>query len=227
METKTKNTDRAIGKIRTVLFDLDGTLTDSGPGIMNSVCYAMRKAGYGIPEEAVLRSFIGPPLDESFRKVCAVTQEEAHRLIDLYREYYSEKGIFENTLYEGVAEMLRALKQAGIRLCMATSKPEKYAVQIAEHFEIASYFETIGGAYMDGRRTDKQEVIEYVLQRSGITDRGTVLMVGDRKYDLTGARKAGLMSAAVLYGYGSREELEAEKPDLIIETPGEITSIFR
>lgn len=221
-----KENSRISRKIQTVLFDLDGTLTDSGPGIMNSVCYAMKKAGYEIPEESVLRSFIGPPLHESFRITCGITDEEAHRMVALYREYYEERGMLENTLYEGVIEMLADLKQAGMRLFMATSKPEKYARLIAEHFGIASCFDAIGGACMDGTRTDKQEVIEYVLKENGIVDRSTVLMVGDRKYDIEGARKAGLASAAVLYGYGSREEMEKAHPDLIVDIPQEIAEVL-
>lgn len=217
---------RWIDRIQTVLFDLDGTLTDSGPGIMNSVKYAMQKAGYEIPDEAVLRSFIGPPLLDSFRVTCGITDEEVYQMIALYREYYEEKGMLENTLYEGVTEMLASLKDAGKGIFMATSKPEKYARLIAEHFEIAPYFDAIGGACMDGTRTEKQEVIEYVLRENGIGDRSTVLMVGDRKYDIEGGKCAGLAAAAVLYGYGSREELEKAKPDLIIETPEELTEIL-
>ena len=128
-------------------------------------------------------------------------------MVALYREYYGEKGIFENRVYDGVPEMLDTLKRAGIRILMATSKPEKYAKLIADHFDFAKYFELIGGACMDGTRTVKEEVIEYVLETCGIS------------HDIVGAKKCGLHSIGVLYGYGSREELEASGAERIADTP--------
>lgn len=210
----------------TVLLDLDGTITDSGPGIMGGVRYALEKHGMDVPEEEQLRSFIGPPLKDQFRNFCGITDEEAAEMVTSYREYYSERGIFENCVYDGVAMLLKRLKDAGIAVVMATSKPEKYAVQIAEYFGIAGYFDFIGGALMDGTRTEKSEVIEYVLTSCGVEDRSTVVMVGDRRYDIEGAKKAGLHSMGVLYGYGSREELENAAPDHIAETPEEAGRIL-
>ena len=208
-------------RYKTVLFDLDGTITDSGTGIMNAIRYAVRKYGLAEPEEAVLRSFIGPPLKEQFRKVFSLSEEEGRRMVALYREYYGEKGIFENRVYDGVPEMLDTLKRAGIRILMATSKPEKYAKLIADHFDFAKYFELIGGACMDGTRTVKEEVIEYVLETCGIPEeeREYTVMVGDRSHDSVGAKKCGLHSIGVLYGYGSREELEASGAERIADTP--------
>ena len=125
--------------IRTVLFDLDGTITDSGPGIMNGVRYALKKAGMREASEEELRSFIGPPLKEQFRDFCGITDEEAAEMVRLYREYYTEKGIFENAVYDGVISMLSQLKAAGLQILLATSKPEKFAKIIAEHFDFARY----------------------------------------------------------------------------------------
>lgn len=191
----------------TAIFDLDGTITDSGQGIMNAIRYAVKK--HALPEisDEVLRSFIGPPLKEQFQSVFGLSEEEGVVMVSTYREYYSDKGIFENRVYDGVQEMLEGLKTAGIRILMATSKPEKYAKQIAEHFGFDKYFDFIGGACMDGRRTDKYEVIEYVLESCAVA-RETAVMIGDRSHDVTGAKKAGLNSIGVLYGYGSKEELE-------------------
>ena len=212
-------------KIHTLLFDLDGTITDSGPGIMNSVRYALQKAGRKAADDEELRSFIGPPLHGQFQKFCGITEEEALEMVSLYREYYKDRGIFENSVYDGVIPMLERVRADGYKVLLATSKPERFAEIIAEHFGFAQYFDFIGGANMDGSRTDKREVIEYVLVSCGVDDRDGVLMIGDRRYDIEGARRAGVHSRGVLYGYGSREEIESAKPDFIAETPDEISRI--
>ena len=152
-------------KITTVLFDLDGTLTDSGPGIMNSVKYALEKAGEPVPKIEELRKFIGPPLKGQFMEHCGISEERAAEMVTLYREYFTVTGIFENSVYDGVEEMLKTLKEAGIKIAMATSKPEKFAKIIADHFGLAKYFDVIGGACMDETRTEKQDVIHYVLEQ--------------------------------------------------------------
>ena len=138
-----------------VLFDLDGTLTDSGLGIMNSVQYALKKIGRGVENLEELKCFVGPPLAQQFAKFCGFSDEKGHQMVEFYREYYEGKGMLENAVYDGIPEVLEQLKNAGIRLAVATSKPEKYARKIAEHFKIAPYFEFIGGANMDGSRTKK------------------------------------------------------------------------
>ncbi len=205
-----------------VLFDLDGTLTDSGPGIMNSVQYALKKVGKEVEHVEDLKCFVGPPLAQQFAKFCGISEEEGHRMVELYREYYEPKGMLENMVYEGIPEVLSALQEAGVRLAVATSKPEKYARRIAEHFGIASYFEFIGGANMDGSRTKKSEVIEYVLEVCNVQERQKVLMIGDRKHDVLGARSCGLSALGVLYGYGDREELEQAGAEWIVDTPAQI-----
>ncbi|MEE1087175.1 MAG: HAD-IA family hydrolase [Schaedlerella sp.] len=213
--------------IHTILFDLDGTLTDSGEGIINSVEYTLKKYGFEVEDREQLRSFVGPPLAAQFSKYCGFSKEEGHRAVDVYREYYQVKGIFENTVYDGILDVLKDLKDRGYQICMATSKPEKFAKIIAEHFGFAQYFDVIAGSLMDGGRVNKDEVIEYVLDACGVTDRDTVLMVGDRCYDINGAKKAGTHSMGVLFGYGSREELEEAGAELIAETPEDIARLIK
>ena len=209
---------------KTAIFDLDGTVTDSGQGIMNAIRYAVKK--HALPEisEETLRSFIGPPLKEQFQSVFGLSENKGADMVATYREYYSDKGIFENRVYDGVPEMLEGLKTAGVRILMATSKPEKYAKQIAGYFGFDKYFDFIGGACMDGRRTDKYEVIEYVLKSCSVV-RETAVMIGDRSHDVTGAKKAGLNSIGVLYGYGCKEELEKAGAGELAALPSDVVEI--
>ncbi len=215
-------------KYKTAIFDLDGTITDSGPGIMNSIRYALKKRGLPELPEEELRRFIGPPLKERFQAVFGLTEEESVQMTADYRGYYGEKGIFENSVYEGVPEMLERLRASGVRILMATAKPEYYARIIAGHFDFAKYFEFIGGSCMDGRRTDKHEVIEYVLETCSVSheDRESTVMIGDRSNDMTGAGKSGIHSLGVLYGYGSREELEGAGAQALAETPGKAADLI-
>ena len=192
-----------------ILFDLDGTLTDPGVGITNSVAYALERYGVSVPDRRTLYPFIGPPLVESFQRYYAFSPADARAAVDVYREYFADRGIFENELYPGIPELLARLRGAGLKLVMATSKPEEFARRIAEHFGIAQYFDCIAGAAMDETRTHKHEVIEYALERCGNPDRGAVLMVGDREHDVLGAARCGIRCLGVLYGYGSRDELLA------------------
>lgn len=206
----------------TYLFDLDGTLTDPGAGIKNSIRYALDR--YGLPSlsEEVLDSFIGPPLLDSFDRYCGVTAAEARHLLQLYREYFSEKGIFENVVYDGIPDVLAELRRRGATLCVATSKPEPFAKRILTHFALDGYFDFIGGSTMDETRTEKADVIAYVLEQGKLAPTGTV-MVGDRIYDIEGGRQNGLAAAGVLYGYGSREELAGA--DHLLPTPADILNI--
>ena len=190
-----------------ILFDLDGTLTDSAPGILNSVRYACRKLGLEIPPEATLRKFLGPPLIESFRVLLGLPDSEAGRALAAFREYFPTKGLFENDVYPGVPALLADLKAAGKTVGLATSKPEEYARQIMAHFDLAQYCDFICGATLDETRTDKAEVIAYALETAGITDKRGVVMVGDREHDVLGAKKNGLPCIGAVYGYGTAEEL--------------------
>lgn len=213
-------------KYTTVLFDLDGTITDSKPGILNSIRYALNKYGLEVPSDDQLQTFIGPPLKEQFMEVFGMTEEQGNRMVEAYREYYGEKGIFENRVYDGVPELLRELREHGMKILMATAKPELYARRIAEHFDFAGYFDFIGGACMDGRRTDKYDVIEYVLESCRITDRSRAVMVGDRRHDMEGAVRAKIGSLGVLYGYGSREELAKAGAGALADNPQEAAEIL-
>lgn len=212
-------------KITTVLFDLDGTLTDSGPGIMNSVKYALEKAGEPVPKTDELRKFIGPPLKGQFMEHCGISEERAAEMVTLYREYFTVTGIFENSVYDGVEEMLKTLKEAGIKIAMATSKPEKFAKIIADHFGLAKYFDVIGGACMDETRTEKQDVIHYVLEQCEEKELDKIVMIGDRSYDVIGGHAEGLKVIGVLYGYGDLKELSQASADALARTPQEVADL--
>ena len=193
---------------QTILFDLDGTLTDPGEGITNSVAHALFRMGRPTESRESLYRYIGPPLHGAFMEFCGFSSDEAHRAIACYREYYRDRGIFENRVYDGIPSLLAALKAAGRMVLVATSKPEEFAVRILEHFGIAQYFDCIAGASMDSSRSKKADIIAYALQRVGVTDVSDVVMVGDREHDVIGARAFGMDSIGVLFGYGSEQELQ-------------------
>lgn len=212
-------------KYSTVLFDLDGTLTDSAPGIINSVLYALDKFGMSA-DPAELRGFLGPPLDYSFSHFFGFSPEQTENAIKYYREYFSVTGLFENEPYEGVEAMLTGLRASGKKILLATSKPETFAKRILERFELAQYFDLICGATMDTSRSRKADVIRYALAESGTTDLSDAIMIGDRHHDVDGARECGLDCIGVLYGYGSREELETAGAVHIAETVGELENLL-
>ncbi|MBQ4417629.1 MAG: HAD family hydrolase [Butyrivibrio sp.] len=201
-----------------LLFDLDGTLTDSAPGIMNSVRYALKHFGVQERADAPLQLFVGPPLIASFKKYYGFSPEQAEEAVSVYREYFVPNGMFENSVYPGIPETLQDLKENGKHLVVTTAKPEPFARQILEHFGLLPYFEFVGGATFEETRTKKSEVIAYVMETLGITDKTSALMIGDREDDVLGARENGLDCAAVLYGYGSMEELMAVSPKFLMDT---------
>lgn len=206
-----------MDKFTTLLFDLDGTLTDSQEGLVNCMKYAIEKMGFEMPEDT--QKFLGPPLYQSFAEFLGMNEEQVNKAVAIFRERYSTIGLFENRVYDGVPEMLQRLKDGGLRLMVATSKPRDYAVRILERFGLLPFFEAVGGAELDGTRNYKHEVIEYVLEKAGITDRSGVLMIGDRKQDVLGAHKTGLKCMGILWGYGPYEELTEAGADFIAETP--------
>ncbi len=205
------------------LFDLDGTLTDPALGITNSIIYALEKMGREIPPRESLYSFIGPPLIQSFQSL-DMTEEEAERALQIYREYFSVKGLFENTVYDGIPNALSQLNDCGIKLLLATSKPELYAKQIIEHFGLDKYFTAIYGASMDEKRVDKADVIRYAAKSAGIANLNKAVMIGDRMHDILGAKKNGIVSIGVLWGYGSEDELKEAGADYIVGTLSEMVS---
>ena len=212
-------------RYETVLFDLDGTLTDPGVGITNSVAYALEKYGIKEGDRRALYKFIGPPLHESFELFYGFSKEMSMEAVAFYREYYSGRGIFECVVYEGVKELLSRLKDAGTTLLVATSKPEMFARMVLGHFGLMEYFDYVAGANMDGTRTKKDEVIRYAMTEGNVWEVSAALMVGDREYDVLGAKRPGIASAGVLYGYGGFEELTRAGADYVVEEAGEIAGI--
>lgn len=210
----------------TVLFDLDGTLTDPGLGITNSVMYALNKFNIKVEDRTSLYKFIGPPLRESYAKYYHLSDEEITRAVAYYREYFSDKGIYENELYDGITEVLKQIKSSGRQVILATSKPEEFAVEILRYFQIDQYFDFAACATMDRTRNNKADVIAYALELGKVTDLQSTVMIGDREYDINGAKAAGLDSIGVLYGYGSREELESAGATYIAERVGDIMSFL-
>ena len=200
-----------------VLFDLDGTLTDPGIGITNSVMYALKKYNIEVKDRSELYKFIGPPLVDSFEKYYGFSKEEAEQAVVYYREYFREKGLYENTIYDGSEKLLSDLKASGKKVVLATSKPQEFAEIILKHFQIDRYFDVVAGATMDGTRSKKTDVILYALAACGVEDKSQVVMVGDREHDIIGAKNAGLDSIGVLCGYGDREELETAGATHVVE----------
>lgn len=210
-----------------ILFDLDGTLTDSQEGIMNSIEHGLACYGIRVEDRSSLRPFLGPPLIDSVMKYYGFDREKAAEFVVKYREYFSTRGLFENRVYPGVEKLLKTLKEAGYTLMLATSKPDGFSRQILEHFGLDHYFAFIGGATMDERRTHKGDVIRYVLESNGLTDRlEEVMMVGDRENDVLGAKENGIEVIGVLYGYGDREELESAGADHIVENVEDIAALL-
>ena len=209
-----------------ILFDLDGTLTDPAEGITNSVAYALEHYGIEVGDKRELECFIGPPLVDSFMKYYGFEREKAYEAVEVYREYFRDRGIFENELYDGILDLLRDLKAAGKTVIMATSKPEGFAVRIAEHFGFREYFDLIAGSTMDSSRVKKHDVIEWALKEAGITDRSECIMVGDRHHDVDGAKQSKIKSVGVLWGYGSDAELKEAGADVIAFTVDELREIL-
>jgi phosphoglycolate phosphatase len=208
-----------------ILFDLDGTITDSGIGITNSVIYALKKFGIEVKDRSELRRFIGPPLLYSFENFYNLSKDESKNAVEYYREYYREKGIFENLVYDGFEDLLKKLIANNKTLVVATSKPHVFAKQILEHFNLAKYFTFIAGDEFDGTRGKKADVIKYALESCNIDDLSKVIMVGDREHDILGAKSVGIDSMGVLFGYGDRDELENAGADFIANTTDEIGEI--
>jgi phosphoglycolate phosphatase len=210
----------------TVLFDLDGTLTDPGEGITNSVAYALSKYGIEVRDRSELYKFIGPPLRDSFMKYYGFPEDKALQAIEYYREYFRDRGIFENRVYEGVEDMLRQLHAKGKRLVLATSKPEEFALRILEHFDLKKYFTVVAGASMDSSRSKKGDVIAYAISLCESFDKYTAVMVGDREHDVIGAKENSLRCIGVFYGYGSEVELKNSGADYIVATPSDIIDLI-
>lgn len=212
---------------KVILFDLDGTLTESGEGITKSVQYALEKLGQPEPDLKKLEVFVGPPLLQQFMKYADLDEETAVRAVEYYRERYTDIGIFENQVYPGVEDMLDKLRGKGYILAVASSKPERFVKKVLDHFDLTKYFHEIVGSEMNGGRTSKADVIEEALDRLHMGDhRDQVIMVGDKEHDVFGARKAGLKCLVVSYGYGSEDELKNAMPLKIVDSAQEVLDFF-
>lgn len=215
-----------------ILFDLDGTLTDPKIGITSSVQYALRAFGIDEPNLDKLEPFIGPPLTDSFMEFYDFTKEQAQQAVVKYRERFDKQGIYENTMYEGIDKMLSVLKEHGKILSIASSKPTPLVMRVLEHFRIKRYFDYIVGSEFDGTRSKKEEVVAYALEQMApdLQDarerKERVAMVGDRKFDVEGAKAFGLTSVGVSFGYASEGELEAAGADYIVDTVSELEELL-
>lgn len=214
-------------KYHYLLFDLDGTLTDPKIGITKCVAYALESFGIQVTDLDTLTCFIGPPLLDSFMEYYSFSEKEAAKAVEKYRERFSAIGILENSVYPGIEELLKKLTDLGFQLILATSKPSVYAKQILTFFHLESYFTFLSGSELDGRRTAKGEVIAYALEKCLITDRSQVLMIGDRKHDILGAKENKIDSMGVLFGYGTKEELLLAGADYIVESVEEMYHFFK
>lgn len=203
------------------LMDLDGTISDPKEGITKSVAYALNYYGIQVENLDTLEKFIGPPLSDSFQDFYGFDREKSLEAVEKYREYFKDKGIFENELYPGMEHLLKTITEQGGKIVLATSKPEVFAKRILEYFQISEYFTFAAGSTLDTTRNKKADVIRYALDTLGITPEEAV-MIGDREHDVIGAKKNGMECIGVLFGYGDREELENAGADVIVETVEEL-----
>lgn len=208
---------------KAVLFDLDGTLTDSGEGIINCAILALEHFGLPIPSREEMRVFVGPPLHESFIKH-GVPADKADEAVAVYRSRYIPIGKYENTPYPGIRELLETLQENGCKLYVATSKPEGMSKDILNHFDLAKYFTLVCGASMDTSRNTKEAVIAYLLEQSG--EKGNMVMVGDTKFDVIGAKHHGIPAIGVSWGYGKVEDMVEAGAAAIAHTPEELLRLL-
>ena len=209
-----------------LIFDLDGTLTDSSPGIFNALRYAFREMGEAVPADEALRLFVGPPLLEPLTALYGFSVEKAEEFVRIFRVYYDKKGVYENSPYTGVPEMLSGLAEAGFILAVATTKPERMAYRVTDHFDLTKYFSAIAGATSE--HNSKADSIRLVFDRLGISGdkRGECLMIGDRRHDVRGAEECGIDCLGVRYGFSDGDELEKAGAKYITETVGETRRFF-
>jgi phosphoglycolate phosphatase len=210
-------------KYQHILFDLDGTLTDSGPGIRNAVRHALKRYGIKENDENNLNRFIGPPLYDSFIRFYGIDEKEAEKGENYFREYYRDIGIFENSVYDGIEKCLKDLIGGGAKLYIATSKPDFMAEKVLSHFDLKKYFTAVAGADIENGRRTKSAVLEMLLSDHPEINSENAVMVGDREHDIFGASNFGIKGIGVLWGYGSKAELENSGADFIANTPQELS----
>lgn len=210
-----------------ILFDLDGTLSNSAEGITKCIQYALEYYGITVEDRKELERFIGPPLEECFIQWYDFSEAKAAEAKIKTREYFSTKGIWENKLYQGVQDLLQVLKQQGKTILLATSKPQVYAEQILDQHHIKEYFDFVGGSMLDGTRSKKADVIAYILEQMKLSNNQECIMVGDTKHDILGAKENNMDSIGVLYGFGSKEEVEKAEPTYIVTEVKDILEIIQ
>ena len=209
-----------------LFFDLDGTLTDPAEGICGCIRYALEKDGRPTGPMEEYFPWIGPPLEYSFREFAGVSEADIPRLVSYYRERFSTIGLFENRVYPGIHEMLAALKAAGARMAIATGKPTVFTERILDRFDLRQYFDCVNGITLGIQPETKAQVIARGMEQLGATDRGRCVMIGDRKHDVAGARACGIPCVGVLYGYGSREELETAGATDTVESVAQLQTLL-
>jgi len=212
--------------VDTILFDLDGTITDPKTGITKSVQYALESFDINVENPDDLTNFIGPPIRQSFKSFYGFDDTGVEKAVEKFRERYLAKGIYENIMYTGIDTMLKKLIDDGKTLIIATSKPTAQAKIVLSHFCLYKYFTYVSGAEMNGDRSDKSEVIQYALEQTNIKDLSRCIMIGDRKHDIIGAKTAGIKSIGVLYGYGDHNELSDAGADYIVKDIDELSSLL-
>ncbi|WP_104381054.1 HAD-IA family hydrolase [Sphingobacterium sp. HMA12] len=209
-----------------ILFDLDGTLTDPAEGITKCIAYALEAKGIITSDLDSLKPLIGPPLKDTFMYTYGFEEQEALVCVDKYRERFATQGLYENMLFDGIPELLEGLKSKDYKIYLATSKPEIFAHKILQHFAIDKYFDFAGGSALDDSRPTKTSVIQYVMENARLTSPHECIMIGDRKHDLIGAKETNMDAIAVLYGYGSAEELIKEKPTYLLLSVKDLIKFF-
>lgn len=210
---------------KNLLFDMDGTLIDPLEGIKSSVVYALEKMNIDERDLPYIRSFIGPPLYESFTKYFHLNEEDSLQAIKFFREYYNKYGIYQNFLYPGVRELIEQLYEAGYQLYVATSKLQIFAQRIIDHYELNNYFTYVAGSLPSGERSQKEEVVQYIIESYHLK-KEDCLMIGDRKHDIIGAKKNGIDSLAITYGYAESDEFEEFIPQYLFHKVEEVLDFF-
>jgi len=216
---------REMIKFHNILFDLDGTLTDPVIGITKSVQYSLEKLGIIEPNTEKLIGFIGPPLWESYKRYYGFDDSKSNLAVRYYREYFGAKGIFENVPYDGIEDILSKLNVKKRNVFIATSKPAVYSRRIAEHFDMTKYFVSIEGSELDGRLSNKVELIKHIMEKYNINQEETI-MIGDREHDIIGAKNNGIQSIGVGYGYGTKEELKKAGATYYVESVNELKMLL-
>lgn len=210
-----------------VIFDFDGTVADTGEGILKSLQYSFIAMGDPAPDLSDLKKFIGPPVYYSYTTFYGISEEKVDLYVKKYRERYSEKGIYESKVYDGVRELIISLKEKGIKVGIASSKPERLIYAVADYLQITNLFDAIVGVKSDNsKHSTKAGLITQAMDDMGATDKNKVLMVGDRMFDIDGAHDAGIKCCGALWGFGDKEEFEAHNAEFIVETPYEIIDII-